>query len=368
MRIDETVCALKALNLRSAPPRVALGFDGYLDRIARRVSDGGAGFHTMADFGARLSVRDGLSSSFSLEETSVQLGGNMPNTALALKAMGMKLICVGALGCPEPDAAFAQLLDGIDWISYADPGFCLAVEFSDCKLFLADGGELGKIDYEELVRRVGRQRLLQAFDGTAAICLLNWGEIGPMQSIWRGMAEDVLEHLCAPPEWILADTADLTARTGDEVRALFDTFRLIRRRSKLVLSINDGELQSIATALSAEGKDMDALLDFVYALDAVDALVLHTARFASVRSDAGARTLATRHAESPVLLTGAGDHFNAGLLTGLLAGVPVSDCLAVGNAASSAYVHNGISPSIKELIDEMRCCEGMWQGGKQEVG
>jgi predicted phosphoribosyltransferase len=52
----------------------------------------------------------------------------------------------------------------------------------------------------------------------------------------------------------------------------------------------------------------------------------------------------------PKVLTGGGDNLNAGYSLGLLAGYEIHYCMLLGMAASGAYIQNGISPNISELI------------------
>ena len=54
--------------------------------------------------------------------------------------------------------------------------------------------------------------------------------------------------------------------------------------------------------------------------------------------------------ENPKLTTGGGDNFNAGYCVGQLLGYDVEDCMAMGMAVSGAYVKNGRSPFMDELI------------------
>jgi len=53
--------------------------------------------------------------------------------------------------------------------------------------------------------------------------------------------------------------------------------------------------------------------------------------------------------KKPKLSTGAGDNFNAGFCLGVLAGLPVAQCLATGTGTSGYYVREAHSPSLDEL-------------------
>ena len=55
--------------------------------------------------------------------------------------------------------------------------------------------------------------------------------------------------------------------------------------------------------------------------------------------------------KKPKLSTGAGDNFNAGFCLGLLAGLPVTQAVCTGTAASGFYVRNARSATLAEMID-----------------
>jgi sugar/nucleoside kinase (ribokinase family) len=53
--------------------------------------------------------------------------------------------------------------------------------------------------------------------------------------------------------------------------------------------------------------------------------------------------------EQPLISTGAGDHFNAGFVTGQLLGLTPESCLALGVSTSGHYVRTAESPSLATL-------------------
>ena len=53
----------------------------------------------------------------------------------------------------------------------------------------------------------------------------------------------------------------------------------------------------------------------------------------------------------PLITTGAGDHFNAGFLSGLLAGIAPDQSLQIGGATSGVYVRTGVSPTRAQVCE-----------------
>jgi sugar/nucleoside kinase (ribokinase family) len=53
-------------------------------------------------------------------------------------------------------------------------------------------------------------------------------------------------------------------------------------------------------------------------------------------------------------LTGGGDNLNAGFCLGLLNNLSIEECMLAGMATSGAYVQNGFSPSMDDLIEYLK--------------
>lgn len=346
----------------SAMPRVVLGLDGFVDRIARRVAgDGLEQFSEMAQLGRMLEKREERSTSFRLSGVQLRPGGNMPNTAMALSSMGVNCICVGTLGYPQIDELFVPLDRAAEVISYGEPGYCLALEFDTCKMFLSDNGGMEGMDFATLLDRVGEKRLSEALEGAGLLALLNWGEVPEMRGIWRGFAEKLLPALKQKPAFVFLDAADMTNRSCEEIQSLLRTMGLFRRMSFTVLSANDGELNCLAEKAGVgEGRDPKASVREVFGLGCVDRLVHHSRDYAWSLDAQCSADVETRVASHPVLLTGGGDNFNAGYMLGLLVGLDAEGCLMTGNAASSCYVRSGRCARMEDMLEEIRCSEARW--------
>jgi sugar/nucleoside kinase (ribokinase family) len=342
-----------------------LGLDGCIDRIAHRAAGpDGAPLDTMDGMAHFLDGRHERSATLTLAGVQARPGGNMPNTALALTGLGVECTCVGTLGYPHIAEAFMPLAEGAHVVSFGEPGFCLALEFDACKLFLADSGGMAGMTWDALLDRAGEDRLKQALEGADVLALLNWGEIPEMRALWRAAAEGLLPPLGQKPRYVFCDTADMTHRSAEDIRDLLETLALFRRQAFTVLSLNDGELASLTEKAGlAPGGSLPDRARALYQTGCVDLVAHHSLRYASVFSPEGEETLATRLAEHPVLLTGGGDNFNAGYLLGMLAGLDPRGCLMTGNAASSCYVRTGRSASLDEIMEEIGRCAPLWADG-----
>jgi sugar/nucleoside kinase (ribokinase family) len=77
-------------------------------------------------------------------------------------------------------------------------------------------------------------------------------------------------------------------------------------------------------------------------------VIHYTASAAGATADGSAEILGP-HCSTPRILTGAGDHFNAGFALGQLLNLPLQNALCLATALSGYYVRRAESPSSGEL-------------------
>lgn len=326
-----------------------LGFDAFIDRICRNISGlGGEKMKTMTDLGERLIDRGENSGVVTIRDIEQRLGGNMPNTAKVLSELGAEVSCIGAFGLEKVEKSFSELEEKCRIHSYADPGSCLALEFENCKLFFGDNGELDDLTWQQMKQRVGEEYILKEFAGARLIGLFNWGELLSTQRIWEGLLQDVMPKLKGTDRDFFVDFSDMSGRSCDEIAHMLSTLKQFRAYGRVIVSANKGERDCL---------DYERILREGVA----DVFVLHTADRASLTDATGKVSIPTRFAESPVLLTGGGDSFNAGFCLGLLYGLPLEDCLKTANATSSCYVRYGCAPKLETLKEEILLCEQLWK-------
>ena len=365
--MDFKECAAKLNMVRNAQqgePAVVMGFDGFVDRIARKVvgslEQGPQRLASMASMGAMLAARGEHSVSIELTDMEERVGGNMPITASALGNLEIGVDCYGAFGHGGLDPVFTKMPKACRLHSYATPGHCLALEFASCKLFLADNGEIEGADWQKVKRCVGAE-LKNSLANASLIGLFNWGELTSMQGIWREMAQDMLSTLPQTPRTVFFDPADCSRRTRDEMLLFVDTLKLYSRFCRVVLSVNDGEIIALARAMDIQGDDCISMGRLLYEKELADVIVLHSGRYAASWCDGGEYVLPTCYVEEPLILTGGGDCFNAGFALGLLAKCSIQQCLATGNTLSMCYVKNGNFPTWDIYMTELEKYNEKWE-------
>src|SRR5580765_1540082 len=159
--------AAAASNLRSI--KATIGLDGFVDEIIAVVDKRQDGSHyqpvkTIAAMGQKIAGAVGQSSNYELVVKQRKLGGNGPIMANALASAGLDVTYIGNLGYPTLDPVFDDFAKRAKVISIAEPGHTDALEFEDGKLMFGKHQSLGDVNWDNLVNRVGRDKLKQLLD------------------------------------------------------------------------------------------------------------------------------------------------------------------------------------------------------------
>lgn len=349
-----------AKHLKSTP--VLLGFDGFVDSIISVVDkrhnlkryDPVA---TIEQFGKKITAAAGMSSNYEMVVQLEKLGGNGPIMANAMIAIGLPVTYIGAVGVPTIHPVFAPMAAKAKVISIANPGLTDALEFEDGKLMLGKYGWLGDVQWKSLEKAIGKDKLTQLIGAAKFLGMVNW-------TMMPGVS-DVLAHLTtALPKiskqrkTIFIDLADPEKRTLDDLRDVLKIGGKLQKAADVMLGLNLKEATQVAAVLGIEaGQDPEAgiqtLAVAIREKLGVQTVVIHP------RKSAAAATLVDGQVRSahfqgpfvakPKLSTGAGDNFNAGFCLGVLAGLPLEQCLCVGTATSGYYVRNAGSPTLAQL-------------------
>ena len=156
-------------------PFALMGFDGFVDTVGRPLHGDGQYFSSMASLGDFLSAQGEKNCALEVSRSARKMGGNAPISAHALAAMGIPVACVGALGQGAVEPAFQQMDPLCSLYPVAMPGECLALEFCDSKLFLADMSGPRQLSWEGIKRSVGLETLTELADRAELLGLFNWG-------------------------------------------------------------------------------------------------------------------------------------------------------------------------------------------------
>lgn len=362
---DELVAFLEWLP--GAPARsAAIGFDGFVDRIAH-IATTQAGvpqtplFAKVGDFGRYLIDSPGQSSSFALRAISRAVGGNMPIMGHALGQLGTRVACVGMVGYPEVAPVFKQMSDNCELLGFADPVHTTALEFEDGKLLFAETEVLDALDWDTVRNRIGLDTLRDAFADRGLIGLVNWSEIRNSGEIWRGLFADVIRPDAGSPRpRIVVDLADCSRKSTLETIDMLELLRELSMVGPLTLILNEGEARLVHERI---GGPADASLHSIgagiFSRVGLAQIVVRNAWEANGWDADGAINVPTFHTATPRVQTGAGDNFNAGFSLGQLFDLSLGSSLALGVAVAGFYVREGTSPKPEQLSAFLKSSAGM---------
>lgn len=374
---DKVLCAAAANALSAVPagtrPEVLVGFDGFIDNIidvvAKRASSANyTSMATISEFGARITAAAGHSANFELVVKQSKIGGNGPIMANALCSYDYRITAIGVLGENGIDPVFKPLADrAVKTITLGGSAVTDALEFSDGKLMLGKMLPMERVTFKTLVEKVGLGELKRLLGSAQAIAAVNWTMTLGMTEIWNRLATEVLPGLRGDRPLFFVDLADPAKRTIEDLRAAFAALRELQKHVDVLLGMNGAELKQVLAVLGADSPVVEPEWEAARKGCEIvrDRLGLSWAMCHLVKSSACAWSAAGKRAAGsigaegffepkPKITTGAGDHFNAGFVAALLAGLAPEHALQVGGATSGHYVRTGISPARAQVVDFLR--------------
>lgn len=344
------------------PPRLMVGFDGYIDDLVHPVRQIGDSkdvqfFESMEEFGNFIASRANQSCSIELCSVVKKIGGNAPIFGKAAASLGISTTCIGAFGYPDVHELFREPIPNLEFISVANPGCCTALEFKDGKVMLADNQGIHDLNYRTLQERLKKDQLLEIVEASDVIALMNWSEVLGCIGIWKGMIHDILPRVENMEEkLIFLDLSDCSGRSQKDFEELIRLIRGLSGFCRVLLSLNHNEFEQLTRQLEGSGTVRERM-KLIQEACGLWALVIHEHEGAQVLENDQVSVLENRYNPRPKILTGGGDNFNAGLVYGLMMGMDLKEAVLVGNAVSGYYVTKAKSPDrvqLMEFVDRWR--------------
>lgn len=358
------VCAATAAKLARiaagpSPVRAVVGFDGFVDEIIavvdRRHSDGRVDpVRTIAAMSGKILAAAGESGNYELIVKRRKLGGNGPIMANALACLGLDVTFVGSLGYPDVEPVFAEFAARARVLSIAGPGNTDALEFDDGKLMLGKYESLGEVHWENLLARVGREKLAALFGEATLIGMVNWTMLPRLSEIWEKLLEEVFPALPPAPRTVFLDLADPEKRIREDLRRALALASRFQTFADVILGLNLKEATQVAAVLGLPAPaDPEASIGAIAAAIrealAVGCVVIHPRKAAAAATATEVAHFPGPFVQHPAISTGAGDHFNAGFCLGRISGLSLEESLCVGVSTSGFYVRSAQSPTLAEL-------------------
>jgi sugar/nucleoside kinase (ribokinase family) len=359
----QTVGALVTAKNDLQTKRALIGFDGFVDEIVRMVDKRSSlkeysTIPTIAQLAARIAEAAGKSANLEMVVQKMKLGGNGPIMANAIAAFGAQVTYIGNLGYPALHPVFEELAKRAQVISIANPGHTDALEFDDGKLLFGKLETLNDVTWDNLVRRVGEEKLAELLAGAHLISLNNWTMLPYMSDIWKNIQQRLCPHLPASSKnhLIFFDLADPEKRLAADIRGALKLIANFQNYFQVILGTNEKESFEIADVLGIPQPDnqKEAIMRMAEELRVklgIFNVVIHPVQYAVAASAGEVRIVDGPYDPKPLISTGAGDHFNAGFCLGRLLGFDLEKSLLTGVATSGFYVRTAKSPAVDDLIN-----------------
>ena len=337
-----------------------VGFDGFVDRIVHPVATrhgSGDAFTPMAtieEFGRRILAASGKSTNIELYPRMEKLGGNGPIMANALLATGMRLNYIGALGWPAVQPVFQDMARNAEVVSLCEPALTTALEFSDGKVMLGQTGNLDEITYARIVAVMGEGTLFDNLSRADLVAMVNWTMIPNLTAVFEELVSRVFPSLPPRDRLFFFDLADPEKRSAADLSLVLHTIARFQSFGRVTLGLNLKEAQQVFAVLGGgqESENEEGLRSLARQIRqklGLATVVIHPTRSAVCATAEDTCWVPGPFTEKPLITTGAGDHFNAGFVTGQLLGFAPESCLTLGVGTSGYYVRTGRSPSLADL-------------------
>src|SRR5881394_610090 len=93
-------------------------------------------------------------------------------------------------------------------ISIGEPGHTDALEFEDGKLMLGKLTPLNDVTWDNLISRVGREKLIELMTDSRLIGMVNWTMLPHMSRIWAKMLDEIIPNNERHSRKLFIDLAD----------------------------------------------------------------------------------------------------------------------------------------------------------------
>lgn len=338
---------------------VSIGFDGFVDLLIHpvktRTDETTCTYYpTIDQFGEKITSLAGRSGNIELVISSTDFGGCGPHYANGLANMGVGCICIGALGYPEKHPVF-DLNPNCKTISISEPGYSYLFEFDDGKIIMSDIEKISRLRWDDLIKRVSIDELVEYFDSADIITLVNWSYLVHFHEIYEKFLALVMPRLSKRDRKIYIDIADCAKRQPEEIKAALKMFGKYSAYAPTYLGLNKSEAMVMHSIL-CEGEYCGSLpvARAIKEFSGIGTVIIHPVDSAAAVYDGGEVEVQGIVCENPKKTTGGGDNFNSGFCAGLLGELDVKSCLISGMTTSYLYVKNGKCNSFDDIAETMK--------------
>lgn len=309
----------------------------------------------MDQLGRHISAAAGKSAQIELKTITTKLGGNAPIMSNALAQLGVSNYCVGTMGFPKIQDVFQQMHERCILLSVGEPGMTNALEFDDGKLILSELNSFDKLDLSYIFQLKGNDFLDECLENSQLIAMVDWTNLPLCTQLWESMRQHLLRKELKNKIYFF-DLCDPSKKTSREIAEVLQVISRYAPMGKVILGLNENEAVKVYMALQQSNsagheKSLEEITQFIFDRMDINALLVHPVDCSLLATSNGMIRQQGKLITHPKILTGGGDNLNAGFCFGLMNEYDWGECMLLGMAVSGAYVQNGFSPSIDDVLE-----------------
>ncbi len=337
-----------------------VGFDGFVDQTFQIVDQRQSptkysALETVKSFSSRVNTMTGSRADFEIVSQSTKLGGCGPTMSFALSTLGAPVHYVGMLGYPDIHPVFTEFAKRTKVYSVAEPGQTQAFEFSDGKLVFSQTSPVHDVCWDSLKKRLGDATLQKLWNQSHFIGMVNWTALPGLSAIWKRLLSDFSPSKPTQRKLMFFDLNDPSNRIEADLHAALKIIGEFQQHNDVMLGLNEPESQAVAKVLRlkktpANPKGTASLAAAIREKLEIQSVLIHPPQYAAGADAQGEVVVNGPYTPKPKTTTGAGDHFNAGLVIGRLLGLSLAHSLQLAVAASGYFVRHATSPNREQLV------------------
>jgi hypothetical protein len=380
--ITSLIKALRNYEESGREFKALVGFDGYVDKIQKVVrSKSGTTsiyYDTITQIADHVATLAGVSGQIEIRNLELKLGGNAPIMANSLGALCIKNTCIGTMGYPDLNNVFEEMNANCEIISIAEPAQTNALEFNDGKIIFSEVSTFEQLTWTYVSAVAGIDNLTRWIYESQLIAFVDWANLNHCTDIWHGILEDIIVNLNPDPSEkernafyfssknltkgdsngmrhknFFFDLCDPSKRSKEEILVALSVINRYKPYGRTTLGMNENEARKVYIALdgqNSESSDLQTITAYIFSKISVHQVLVHPTDRSIICNKNGVFEVKGRLVPEPRILTGGGDNLNAGFCLGLLMDLPIQQTMLLGMANSGAYITNGVSPEIGDLI------------------
>ena len=343
-----------------------VGLDGFVDqiltpvKIRQNIGSCFIPYASLRELGETIGSASGSNFNIELYPKFEKLGGNGPLFANVLVELGVQVKYIGCLGNPI-HPVFKDFSKKTHAISLGKYGETSAIELSDGKLILGKTQALDSVTYDKLLEAFPKDQWIQLLSQSKLVSWQNWTMLFHLNDIFKRFLQEIWPFINEDPERVcFFDLADPAKRTNEDVEALLSLLPKFRAKAQVYLGVNRSEAYYLSKLLKldipSQLLSQDSCKQWIEKLKSrlnVDGVIMHCKEGALAACSGQTALVTSLSPKKFACLTGSGDHFNGGCMSGFLMKLPLEECLFLGHTLAKAYIETGMTPSLEVIQQDL---------------